>query len=79
MIGFLGDFDLAEEAAHEAFAVTADRWPRDGVPSNPRAWLMTTARNHATDRVRRERVLSAKFRLSTASLEHVLAIRSARA
>jgi RNA polymerase sigma-70 factor (ECF subfamily) len=38
LIGFLGDFDLAEEAAQEAFAMAADRWPRDGVPSNPRAW-----------------------------------------
>ena len=55
LIGFLGDFDLAEEAAQEAFAMAADRWPRDGVPSNPRAWLMTTARNRATDRIRRER------------------------
>ena len=47
LIGFLGDFDLAEEAAQEAFAMAANRWPRDGVPSNPRAWLMTTARNRA--------------------------------
>jgi RNA polymerase sigma-70 factor, ECF subfamily len=54
LIGFLGDFDLAEEAAQEAFAIAADRWPRDGIPSNPRAWLMTTARNHATDLIRRE-------------------------
>ena len=41
LIGFLGDFDLAEEAAQEAFAIAAERWPRDGVPSNPRAWLMS--------------------------------------
>ena len=61
LIGVLGDFDLAEDAAQEAFAIAADRWPRDGVPSNPRAWLMTTARNRATDRIRRERVLAAKF------------------
>jgi RNA polymerase sigma-70 factor, ECF subfamily len=54
LIGFLGDFDLAEEAAQEAFAIAADRWPRDGVPGNPRAWLMTTARNRATDRIRRD-------------------------
>lgn len=60
LIGFLGDFDLAEEAAQEAFAIAADRWPRDGVPSNPRAWLMTTARNRATDHIRRERALAAK-------------------
>jgi RNA polymerase sigma-70 factor (ECF subfamily) len=61
LIGVLGDFDLAEDAAQEAFAIAADRWPRDGIPSNPRAWLMTTARNRATDRIRRERVLAAKF------------------
>jgi RNA polymerase sigma-70 factor, ECF subfamily len=60
LIGVLGDFDLAEEAAQEAFAVAVDRWPRAGIPSNPRAWLMTTARNRATDRIRRERVLAAK-------------------
>ena len=62
LIGFLGDFGLAEEAAQEAFAMAADRWPSDGVPSNPRAWLMTTARNKATDRIRRDRALATKFR-----------------
>ena len=67
LIGFLGDFDLAEEAAQEAFATAAERWPRDGVPSNPRAWLMTTARNRATDRIRRDRVLATKFGLLAAS------------
>jgi RNA polymerase sigma-70 factor (ECF subfamily) len=66
LIGFLGDFDLAEEAAQEAFTIAADRWPRDGVPGNPRAWLMTAARNHATDRIRRERTLVAKFGLLVA-------------
>ena len=66
LIGFLGDFDLAEEAAQEAFAIAADRWPRDGVPSNPRAWLMTTARNRATDRIRRDRALAAKVGLLAA-------------
>ena len=50
----LGDLDLAEEAAQEAFAVAAERWPRDGVPEVPRAWLITTARNRALDRLRRE-------------------------
>ena len=63
LIGFLGDFDLAEEAAQEAFAIAAERWPRDGTPSNPRAWLMTTARNRAIDRIRRDRTLAAKTRL----------------
>jgi len=63
LIGFLGDFDLAEEAAQEAFAVAAQRWPRDGVPSNPRAWLVATARNRAVDRLRRNRTLAAKTQL----------------
>ena len=63
LIGFLGDFDLAEEAAQEAFAIAAERWQRDGAPDNPRAWLMTTARNRATDRIRRDRTLAAKRRL----------------
>jgi RNA polymerase sigma-70 factor (ECF subfamily) len=63
LIGFLGDFDLAEEAAQEAFALAAERWPRDGPPQSPRAWLVTTARNRAIDRIRRDRTLSAKTRL----------------
>jgi RNA polymerase sigma-70 factor, ECF subfamily len=63
LIGFLGDFDLAEEAAQEAFAIAAERWPATGAPDNPRAWLVTTARNRAIDRIRRERVLAAKTRL----------------
>ncbi len=63
LIGFLGDFDLAEEAAQEAFAVAAERWPRDGTPANPGAWLVTTARNRAIDRIRRDRTLAAKTRL----------------
>ncbi len=63
LIGFLGDFDLAEEAAQEAFALAAERWPLDGTPDNPRAWLMTTARNRAIDRIRRDRTLATKVRL----------------
>ena len=63
LVGFLGDFDLAEEAAQEAFAIAAERWPRDGAPRNPGAWLTTTARNRAIDRLRRERTLLAKTRL----------------
>ncbi|MEA5453781.1 RNA polymerase sigma factor [Sinomonas sp. JGH33] len=66
LIGLLGDFDLAEESAQEAFAIAAERWPRDGVPDNPRAWLMRTARNRATDRIRRYRVLAAKTSLLAA-------------
>jgi RNA polymerase sigma-70 factor, ECF subfamily len=63
LIGFLGDFDLAEEAAQEAFAVAAARWPREGRPANPFAWLVTTGRNRAIDRIRRERILAEKTRL----------------
>jgi RNA polymerase sigma-70 factor (ECF subfamily) len=63
LIGFLGDFDLAEEAAQEAFAIAAERWPRDGVPDNPGAWLYASARNRAIDRIRRERTLAEKTRL----------------
>ena len=63
LVGSLGDFDLAEEAAQEAFAVAAERWPLEGMPSNPRAWLVTTARNRAIDRIRRSRMLVEKTRL----------------
>jgi RNA polymerase sigma-70 factor (ECF subfamily) len=63
LISFLGDFDLAEEATQEAFAVAAERWPRDGAPANPGAWLVTTARNRAIDRLRRDRTFTAKTRL----------------
>jgi RNA polymerase sigma-70 factor, ECF subfamily len=63
LIGFLGDFELAEEAAQEAFAIAAERWPRDGVPDNPGGWLMTTARNRATNRIKRDRNLASKTRL----------------
>ncbi len=62
LIGFLGDFDLAEESAQEAFAIAADRWPREGTPANPGAWLITTARNRAINRIRRDQTLAAKTR-----------------
>jgi RNA polymerase sigma-70 factor (ECF subfamily) len=63
LIGFLGDFDLAEEAAQEAFAIAAERWPRDGVPESPGAWLVATARNRAINRINRDRNLARKTRL----------------
>ena len=66
LIGYFGDFDLAEEAAAEAFAVAAQRWPSDGRPGNPGAWLVTTARHRAIDRLRRDRVLAAKLPLLAA-------------
>lgn len=63
LIGFLGDFDLAEEATQEAFTIAAERWPRDGMPTHPRAWLVTTARNRAIDRIRRDRTRREKTEL----------------
>ncbi len=63
LVGFLGDFDLAEEATADAFVTAAERWPAEGVPDNPGAWLVVTARNRAIDRIRRERTLAEKTRL----------------
>jgi RNA polymerase sigma-70 factor (ECF subfamily) len=60
LIGYLGDIELAEDAVQEAFATAAERWPRDGAPTNPTGWLITTARHRAIDRIRRERTLAAK-------------------
>ncbi|NVZ21821.1 RNA polymerase sigma factor [Pseudomonas costantinii] len=54
LIRLLGDFDLAEEALHEAFFIAVQRWPQDGVPDNPRAWLVSTGRFKAIDRLRRQ-------------------------
>src|SRR5436853_4744953 len=53
LIRLLGDFDLAEEAMQEAFAKAVERWPTDGVPANPRAWLVSTGRFRAIDGLRR--------------------------
>jgi RNA polymerase sigma-70 factor (ECF subfamily) len=53
LIRVLGDFDLAEEALHDAFAAATEAWPRDGVPENPRAWLVSTGRFKAIDSIRR--------------------------
>ncbi|HEV3066455.1 MAG TPA: sigma factor, partial [Streptosporangiaceae bacterium] len=60
LIGMTGDWDLAEECAQDAFAVALERWPRDGVPRRPGAWLTTVARNRAFDRVRRAQLGVAK-------------------
>jgi RNA polymerase sigma-70 factor, ECF subfamily len=68
LIGWLGDIEQAEDAGQEAFATAAERWPHEGVPANPTGWLITTARNRAIDRIRRERTLAAK----TAQLEREL-------
>jgi len=53
LIRLLGDFDIAEEALHDAFMAAVEQWPREGVPRNPRAWLVSTGRFKAIDRIRR--------------------------
>jgi RNA polymerase sigma-70 factor (ECF subfamily) len=62
LIRITGDWDLAEECAQDAFAAALQRWPSDGIPRRPGAWLTTTARNRATDRLRREAVGAVKLR-----------------
>src|SRR5882762_9968893 len=54
LIRLVGDFDLAEDALQDAFAIALERWPQQGRPSNPRAWLVNVGRNKAIDRVRRQ-------------------------
>jgi RNA polymerase sigma-70 factor (ECF subfamily) len=54
LIRLLGDFDIAEDAAQEAFAAALEQWPRDGIPREPRAWIVSTARHKAIDRMRRD-------------------------
>ena len=63
LIRVLGDFDLAEDAVQEAFATALERWPKDGEPRNPGAWIVTTARNRAVDRIRRDQTLARKTEL----------------
>ncbi|MBF6435289.1 RNA polymerase sigma factor [Nocardia cyriacigeorgica] len=62
MIGLTGDWDLAEDCAQDAFAAALATWARDGIPARPGAWLTTTARHRATDRLRRETAGAAKLR-----------------
>jgi RNA polymerase sigma-70 factor, ECF subfamily len=68
LIRLLGDFDIAEEALHEAFVAAVEQWPREGMPGNPRAWLVSTGRFKAIDRIRRR----AKYDVSLEDVaEHV--------
>lgn len=69
LIARTGDWDLAEECAADAFAAALETWPRDGVPERPGAWLTTTARNRALDRLRRAKVGEAKLRLLATTVE----------
>ncbi len=72
LAGLIGDIELAEEAAQEAFVAAAERWPREGVPHNPTGWLITTARNRAIDRIRRERTLAVKIERLSREREQTL-------
>jgi len=72
LIRLLGDFDLAEEAAQEAFAAAAAKWPADGVPEFPRAWIIQTARNRAIDRLRRARRFDAAVEAFAPSMPSVV-------
>jgi RNA polymerase sigma-70 factor (ECF subfamily) len=65
----LGDLDLAEDAVQDAFVRAAERWPRDGVPRNPGAWIVATARNRAIDRIRRDQTLARKTELLARAAE----------
>jgi RNA polymerase sigma-70 factor (ECF subfamily) len=76
LIGLLGDFDLAEEMLQEAYAIALQKWPTAGTPANPRAWLISTARHKAIDRLRRDQRFELRVktgfvreRLERASLE----------
>src|SRR5579863_7349748 len=60
LIGTVRDFELAEDALQDALLVALERWPMDGIPRNPGAWMMTTARHKAIDRLRRESMLARK-------------------
>src|SRR5687768_6616531 len=71
LIRLLGDFDLAEEALHDAFTAAVERWPRDGVPANPRTWLVSAGRFKAIDSLRRR----ARFDASVATLVEQLDVR----
>lgn len=77
LIRLLGDFDLAEEALHDAFAAALEKWPEEGLPLNPRAWLISAGRFKAIDRLRRRARLDARLRRSPAgsrTLRHSMSI-----
>ena len=71
LIRLLRDFDLAEEAMHEAFAAAVEQWPREGVPDNPRAWLVSTGRFKAIDRIRRRARFDVSFEEIAEQLEEL--------
>jgi RNA polymerase sigma-70 factor (ECF subfamily) len=70
LIRLLGDFDAAEEAVQDAFVAAMEQWPHDGLPANPRAWLVSTGRNRAVDRMRRDSRLAEKADAIAAEVVH---------
>jgi RNA polymerase sigma-70 factor (ECF subfamily) len=64
LIRLLGDFELAEDALHDAFSAALDQWSKEGVPANPRAWLVSTGRFKAVDALRRRARFDASMRAS---------------
>jgi RNA polymerase sigma-70 factor (ECF subfamily) len=78
LIRLLGDFDLAEEALHDAFAAAVEHWPREGIPANPRAWLVSTGRFKGIDAVRRRARLDASMTGVARRLEEVTGANAAR-
>src|ERR1700754_5150857 len=72
LIRLVGDFDLAEDALQDAFAVALERWPDAELPSNPRAWLVNVGRNKAIDRLRR----NVSFRSKQEALTHELLLQA---
>ncbi len=77
LIRLLGDFDRAEEALHDAFAAAVEQWPRDGMPGNPRAWLVSTGRFKAIDAMRRRARFDASLTQLAAAAERVAAVHEA--
>ena len=67
LIGLVGDFDLAEESAQEAFAAAVDQWRTSGVPEFPRAWIIQTARHKAIDRMRHRTLAEEKLKVYATS------------
>src|ERR1700687_1588374 len=74
LIGLLGDFELAEEAAQEAFAVALEQWASSGLPQSPRSWLIQTARHKAIDRLRRRTLIEQKLQQLTEPAEPSVSI-----
>jgi RNA polymerase sigma-70 factor (ECF subfamily) len=78
LIRLLGDFDLAEEALHEAFAAAVEQWPRDGLPANPRAWLISAGRFRAVDAIRRRARFDASLTELAKRFDEVASANAAR-